>query len=62
MNRAITQPMRAGKIVRWIAHLSDGQVVELAWRLCRGLADPTDISPERLRAILTTFAEEMPKC
>lgn len=62
MNRAITQPMRAGKVVRWIAHLSDGQVVELAWRISRGLTETTDIDPARLRAVLTTFAEEMPKC
>lgn len=55
-----TQPLRAGKVVRWMQHLTDPQIVELTARLSRTLQETADIEPERLRQTLITFAEHLP--
>ena len=59
--RAITAPMRTGKVVRWVQHLTDAQVVELSRRLCRAMLEEHDINPARIRAVLVGFIEHQPE-
>lgn len=55
--RAITPPMRTGKVVRWVWHLTDPQVVELSRRLARAMLEGHDIDPARIREVLVGFIE-----
>lgn len=55
------RPLRAGKVVRWVQHLTEPQLVELAGRLCRAMQETVDIEPERIRAALINFTEHQPK-
>ncbi len=52
--------MSTKKVVRWIEHLTDAQLVELAHRLSRTLTEVHDIDPARIREVLMTFAQQMP--
>lgn len=58
---ARTAPMRTGKVVRWVQHLTDPQVVELTRRLSRAMLEGHDINPGRLRAVLVGFIEHQPE-
>lgn len=60
MKPGYTMPLRSGKVVRWMQHLSEAQLVELAARLSRCLTEVHDIDPERIRQTLITFAEHLP--
>lgn len=48
------------KLVRWVEHLTDGQVVLLAVAMSRALGENGDVEPEQLRGILTRFITNVP--
>jgi len=48
------------KVLRWAENLTDGQVVLLATEFSRHLANPTDVDPAALRAILARFITKLP--
>lgn len=54
------RPASGGKVVRWAEGLKDAQVVELAARLSRTLAQTIDIDPTRLRQAIVTFVRGEP--
>ncbi len=53
--------MRPGKVVRWVQHLTDAQIVELTRRLSRALLEGHDIDPDRIREVLVGFIEHQPE-